>query len=133
VVLTHLFFKYYIRIHLFFDHLPIFLSLRFSSLIKIICAYAYFKALTFDDGPHGTLTPRLLAALKQKNVVVTFFVMGIKVEMHPEIVAAALQDGHEIGNHVREAGTYQLYSILRCVFRSKRFLLLCSNCCTIDW
>ena len=75
------------------------------------------QALTFDDGPHGTLTPRLLAALKQKNVVVTFFVMGIKVEMHPEIVAAALQDGHEIGNHVREAYfkiTFLL--LLNCVY-----------------
>jgi peptidoglycan/xylan/chitin deacetylase (PgdA/CDA1 family) len=41
-----------------------------------------------------------LAALREKKVVVTFFVMGIKVEMHPDIVAAALNDGHEIGNHV---------------------------------
>jgi len=56
--------------------------------------------LTFDDGPHGTLTPRLLNALRKKKVVVTFFVMGIKAEMHPSILYSAAIDGHEIGNHV---------------------------------
>ena len=32
-------------------------------------------ALTFDDGPHGTLTPQLLDTLKTKNAKATFFVM----------------------------------------------------------
>ena len=50
-------------------------------------------ALTFDDGPHYTLTPRLLDVLKEKNVTVTFFVMGIKVAMHPEIVKRAHDEG----------------------------------------
>ena len=56
-------------------------------------------ALTFDDGPHGTLTPRLLDILKAKNVSVTFFVMGVKAIMHPEILKRAHNEGHEIANH----------------------------------
>lgn len=57
-------------------------------------------ALTFDDGPHSILTPRLLDILKTKNIKVTFFVMGIKVVMHPEIIKRAFDEGHEIANHV---------------------------------
>lgn len=56
-------------------------------------------ALTFDDGPHGTLTPQLLDVLKAKNVSVTFFVMGIKAQLHPEIIKRAHEEGHEIANH----------------------------------
>lgn len=56
-------------------------------------------ALTFDDGPHGTLTPQLLDILKAKKVKATFFVMGIKVVMHPEILKRAHEEGHEIANH----------------------------------
>lgn len=59
-------------------------------------------ALTFDDGPHGTLTPILLDALKARNAHATFFVMGVKIDMegHPEILHRMVQEGHEIGNHV---------------------------------
>ena len=32
--------------------------------------------LTFDDGPHATLTPKLLDILKEKNAKATFYVMG---------------------------------------------------------
>lgn len=59
-----------------------------------------FVALTFDDGPHQILTPRLLDILKVKNVSATFFVMGIKVNMHPDIIKRQYEEGHEIGNHV---------------------------------
>jgi len=46
------------------------------------------------------LTPKLLDILKEKHANVTFFVMGIKVVMHPTIVARANAEGHEIANHV---------------------------------
>jgi peptidoglycan-N-acetylglucosamine deacetylase len=57
-------------------------------------------ALTFDDGPHGTLTPMLLNALMGLNAKVTFFVMGVKVVKHEAILKKAVADGHEIANHV---------------------------------
>jgi peptidoglycan/xylan/chitin deacetylase (PgdA/CDA1 family) len=56
-------------------------------------------ALTFDDGPSAVLTPRLLDILKQRNIKVTFFVLGQLVQEHPEILQRAVADGHEIGNH----------------------------------
>lgn len=57
-------------------------------------------ALTFDDGPHAILTPRLMDILKPLNANVTFFVMGIKVEKHATILQRAVREGHEIANHV---------------------------------
>jgi peptidoglycan-N-acetylglucosamine deacetylase len=58
-----------------------------------------FIAMTFDDGPSATLTPKLLDLLAAHHIKVTFFVIGENVAEHPEIVARAAQEGHEIGNH----------------------------------
>lgn len=56
-------------------------------------------AMTFDDGPSAVLTPRLLDILKQRNIKVTFFVLGQLVQEHPEIIQRAVAEGHEIANH----------------------------------
>ena len=56
-------------------------------------------AMTFDDGPSAVLTPRLLDILKQRNIKVTFFVLGQLVQEHPEILQRAVAEGHEIANH----------------------------------
>jgi peptidoglycan/xylan/chitin deacetylase (PgdA/CDA1 family) len=58
-----------------------------------------YIALTFDDGPHATLTPKLLDHLAAHHIKATFFVIGENVAEHPEIVARAAREGHEIGNH----------------------------------
>lgn len=58
-----------------------------------------YVALTFDDGPHATLTPRLLDILKEKGVKATFFVLGQCVAANPGILERAVAEGHEIGNH----------------------------------
>ena len=55
-------------------------------------------ALTFDDGP-GEHTERLLDGLAERNVVVTFFVQGVKVENHPDIIRRMVGEGHQVGNH----------------------------------
>jgi peptidoglycan-N-acetylglucosamine deacetylase len=57
--------------------------------------------LTFNDGPHATLTPKLLDLLKQENIKVMFFVLGVNVaaEKNIEIVKRAYEEGHIIGNH----------------------------------
>lgn len=60
-----------------------------------------YVALTFDDGPHQHLTPRLLDILKEKNgAKATFYVMGVKAIIHPEILARAVEEGSEVANHV---------------------------------
>jgi peptidoglycan/xylan/chitin deacetylase (PgdA/CDA1 family) len=58
-----------------------------------------YVAMTFDDGPHATLTPKLLDLLAQKEIKATFFVLGENAERHPEILKRAVGEGHEIGNH----------------------------------
>jgi peptidoglycan-N-acetylglucosamine deacetylase len=58
-----------------------------------------YIAMTFDDGPSAVLTPKLLDLLAAHHIKATFFVIGENVAEHPEIVARAAREGHEIGNH----------------------------------
>src|SRR6266487_1223753 len=58
-----------------------------------------YIAMTFDDGPSAALTPKLLDLLAAHHIKATFFVIGENVAEHPEIVARAAREGHEIGNH----------------------------------
>jgi peptidoglycan-N-acetylglucosamine deacetylase len=58
-----------------------------------------YIAMTFDDGPSPETTPRLLDMLKQRNIKVTFFLIGQNAERNPDIVRRMLAEGHEIGNH----------------------------------
>jgi len=55
--------------------------------------------LTFDDGPTETVTPWVLDLLKKHNVKATFFCLGKKVEMNPEIFERIKNEGHAVGNH----------------------------------
>ena len=59
-------------------------------------------ALTFDDGPHPTRTPRILATLREYGVPATFFMLG--VEAADPAVEAIIEDIaadplFTIGNH----------------------------------
>lgn len=56
-------------------------------------------ALTFDDGPHGYNTQKILNLLDQYDAKGTFFMVGSSVEFYPEVVKKVHQAGHEIGNH----------------------------------
>lgn len=56
-------------------------------------------ALTFDDGPHGTVTPKILDILADYDAQATFFVLGNRIEFHPEVLIRMKKEGHEIGNH----------------------------------
>ncbi len=58
-----------------------------------------YIAMTFDDGPSAKLTPHLLDILKERDMHVTFFVLGENAKPHPEILKRAVAEGHEIGNH----------------------------------
>jgi peptidoglycan/xylan/chitin deacetylase (PgdA/CDA1 family) len=58
-----------------------------------------YIALTFDDGPHATLTPKLLDLLAAHHMKATFFVVGQNAADHPDILRRALREGHEIANH----------------------------------
>ena len=56
-------------------------------------------ALTYDDGPNPPYTDRLLDVLAKHNVKATFFMIGNRIEKHPETVNRVIAEGHQIGNH----------------------------------
>ncbi len=56
-------------------------------------------ALTFDDGPNGTATPKILDTLERYNVVATFFDLGTCMEKYPNITKREEQIGCEVGTH----------------------------------
>jgi peptidoglycan/xylan/chitin deacetylase (PgdA/CDA1 family) len=56
-------------------------------------------ALTFDDGPHPTLTPRVLDLLDAHGAKATFFLIGRAARQHPEVARRIAERGHEIANH----------------------------------
>ena len=56
-------------------------------------------AISFDDGPHPTFTPQILALLEKYDVKATFFMIGCNVALYPSVAKAVSQAGHEIGNH----------------------------------
>jgi peptidoglycan/xylan/chitin deacetylase (PgdA/CDA1 family) len=67
-------------------------------------------ALTFDDGPHPETTPKILALLAREGLTATFFVIGNKVEAHPDVVRDIVRAGHGLGVHGYHH--YRLYSLL---------------------
>ena len=56
-------------------------------------------ALTFDDGPEPTLTPRVLDLLETRGVRATFFCIAEKAARHPELVREIARRGHAVENH----------------------------------
>lgn len=56
-------------------------------------------ALTFDDGPDPSWTPRVLDALAARDVRGTFFVVGERAARAPAVVRAIAAAGHDIASH----------------------------------
>ncbi len=56
-------------------------------------------ALTFDDGPHPVTTRAILDILREHDVRATFFLLGHKVQQHPDVVREIHAAGHTIGIH----------------------------------
>jgi len=55
--------------------------------------------LSFDDGPDSEWTPQILDILKDRGVKAVFFMLGVNMEKHPDIVRRVLAEGHMIGGH----------------------------------
>ncbi len=58
-----------------------------------------YVALTFDDGPSGRFTARLLEGLAEREVKATFFLCGYRLRDYPGTAEDIFQAGHEIGVH----------------------------------
>ncbi len=55
--------------------------------------------LTFDDGPSKDITGQVLDILKTEQVPATFFVLGARAELYPEVLQRIYNEGHYIANH----------------------------------
>ena len=56
-------------------------------------------ALTFDDGPHETVTDRILDILQMRSIRGTFFILGSNAMQNPSVLRRTFAEGHDIGNH----------------------------------
>jgi peptidoglycan/xylan/chitin deacetylase (PgdA/CDA1 family) len=56
-------------------------------------------ALTIDDGPDPEVTPQVLEMLDRYQVKATFFCIGRRANLYPELTKDIVQRGHEVGNH----------------------------------
>jgi peptidoglycan-N-acetylglucosamine deacetylase len=56
-------------------------------------------ALTFDDGPNPTWTPKVLAILSRYRAKATFFEVGYFARSYPKIVLEVSAAGHQLGDH----------------------------------
>lgn len=65
--------------------------------------------LTFDDGPGGKITNKVLDTLKEENVPATFFVIGCQIENQEDIIMRMKNEGHSIGLHSLSHDRNKLY------------------------
>ncbi len=79
-------------------------------------------ALTFDDGPDPTWTPKILAILERFHVRATFFLVGAHVASYPELVRQELRDGDQVGSH-----TYTHLNLTTAGWREQLELTLAQN------
>lgn len=56
-------------------------------------------ALTFDDGPSGRYTRKLLEGLNERGVKATFLLCGYRMAQYPDLTEQIFREGHEIGLH----------------------------------
>ena len=66
--------------------------------------------LTFDDGPSKTVTPVVLDTLKKENIKATFFLLGSRVELEPELVKREYKEGHYLASHGYSHVYSQIYA-----------------------
>ncbi|MEL7116703.1 MAG: polysaccharide deacetylase family protein, partial [Pseudomonadota bacterium] len=79
--------------------LPTDLTVGEPATVTAVQTRAPIVAMTYDDGPHPNLTPKLLDELKKRRLRATFYLIGKSVVTWPDIVRRIADEGHEIGNH----------------------------------
>jgi len=77
----------------------IFSSLFFPGLTWKIPSKTKNIFLTFDDGPHPEITPKVLNILDAYDAKATFFCVGENVKKHQETYREIISRGHQTGNH----------------------------------
>lgn len=83
----------------YFVKTPWLLKKIFSSYCWSIDTSEKILYLTFDDGPHPTVTSFVLDELKKHKASATFFCIGKNVAAFPDVYKRILEEGHTVGNH----------------------------------
>ncbi len=84
-------------------------------------------ALTFDDGPHPRITPKILSILDEYGIgdKATFFIIGQNAQNYPDAMRLIVDSGCEIGNHTfshKNLRTMNSYEIEREFYRCRQTL-----------
>jgi peptidoglycan/xylan/chitin deacetylase (PgdA/CDA1 family) len=89
----------FLKKDLFFISTPWWLRKLFPGCLWDLKTKEKVIYISFDDGPHPTITPFVLNELKKYNATATFFCIGDNVVKYPEIYRRVINEGHAIGNH----------------------------------
>lgn len=84
------------------SHIPFFAPLIYPTRVWKMPAYERILYISFDDGPHPEITPRVLDLLKDCDAKATFFCLGKNVKAYPEVYQRILDEGHGVGNHSQD-------------------------------
>ena len=88
--------------------------IRMGFFMKSICSIRTGEkiiALSFDDGPAGKKTSRILDILKENKVEAAFFCIGKNMPENEDILKRMIDEGHMIGNHSNSHNSlFDLYS-----------------------
>jgi peptidoglycan/xylan/chitin deacetylase (PgdA/CDA1 family) len=88
--------------------------IRMGFFMKSICSVRTSEkmiALSFDDGPAGEKTIRILDILKDNHVEAAFFCIGKNMPDNEGILKRIINEGHIIGNHSNSHNSlFDLYS-----------------------
>ena len=92
------FIRYFQRDH-FFIKTPWWLKKLYPGYMWDIKGVGKKLYLSFDDGPHPTITPFVLKCLLEYNAKATFFCIGQNVQKYPDVYRQIIEAGHSAGNH----------------------------------
>lgn len=85
----------------YFIKTPWWLKKIYSSYVWSVPVKEKVLYLTFDDGPHPSVTPFVLDELQKHEAKASFFCIGKNVQAYPEVYKRILNEGHAVGNHTQ--------------------------------
>ena len=90
-------------------------------------------ALTFDDGPSGRFTRKLLDGLEERGVKATFLLCGYRMAQYPELTRRICGDAHEIGLHGYSHTSMQAMCRSDTVQEIRRTMALLPKDCSVSF
>ena len=73
----------------------------FASVVSRLATDEPVVALTFDDGPDPVFTPQILDVLAAHHARATFFVLGERAALYPDLIQRMHREGHTVGTHTQ--------------------------------